>query len=45
MARLARMTAAARVHRRDELHLGGKGHMGIGARDVDLASLKRLAQP
>ena len=42
--RIAEMAAAARVHRRDQLHPRRKGDVGVGAGDVDLAGLERLAQ-
>src|SRR3546814_7585542 len=42
--RVAKVAAAARVHRRDQLHPRRKGDMGIGPRDADLARLQRLAQ-
>ena len=38
------MAAAARVHRRDQLDIGGKGDVRVGARDIDLARFERLAQ-
>ena len=41
---IAQVAAAARVHRRDQLHARREGDMRIGARDVDLARLQRLAQ-
>src|SRR3546814_11301477 len=42
--RVAKVAAAARVHRHDQLHPRRKGDMGIGPRDADLARLQRLAQ-
>ena len=41
---IAQMAAATWVHSRDELDVGGKGHVRIGARNIDLASLERLSQ-
>ena len=38
------MTAATRVHRRDQLEAGGVGDVVVGARDRDPAGLERLAQ-
>ena len=42
--RIARIAAAAGVHRRHELHPRRESHMSIGARDIDLAGFERLAQ-
>jgi hypothetical protein len=42
-ARLGRLAAAARVHRRDELEPGRVGDAVVGARDHHLAALDRLA--
>jgi len=42
--RIAKMAAAARVHRRDQLDVGRKADMRIGTGDIDLARLERLAQ-
>lgn len=42
--RVARIAAAAGVHRRDQLHAGGKRDVGVGAGDIDLPRLQRLAQ-
>jgi hypothetical protein len=41
---IAQMAAATWVHSRDELDVGGKGHVRIGARNIDLACLERLSQ-
>ena len=41
---IAEMAAAARVHRRDQLHARRKGHVGVGARDADRAGLERLPE-
>ncbi len=38
------MAAAARVHRRNQLHPRGEHDVGVGARDIDLARLQRLTQ-
>lgn len=38
------MSAAAWVHRRDQLDARGKAHMRVGPRDADGAGLQRLAQ-
>jgi DNA invertase Pin-like site-specific DNA recombinase len=44
MAGLARHTAPAGVHRRDELEARGIGNVVIGARDHTLPALQRLAE-
>ena len=41
---VAQMAAATWVHSRDELDVGGKGHVRIGARNIDPACLERLSQ-
>ena len=42
--RIAGIAAAARVHCGDRLRAGREGDMGIGAGDIDLPGLERLAQ-
>ncbi len=41
---VAKMAAAARVHRGDQLDSRGEGDVRIGTRDADLAGFERLAQ-
>src|SRR5437763_13111483 len=43
-AGLGEIAAAARVHRRDELHARREGDMAVGARDADATGFERLAQ-
>ena len=43
-ARLARHAAAARIHRRHQLHPRREGDMRIGPRHADIARFQRLAQ-
>ena len=38
------MPAATRIHRGDQLNIGGKGHMAVGARDTNFAGFQRLSQ-
>ena len=42
--RIAEVAAAARVHRRDQLHPRGKGDVRVGAGDADVPGLERLAE-
>ena len=44
LPRIAQVTAAARVHRGDQLDAGRKGQVRIGPRHGDRAGLERLAQ-
>ena len=38
------MSTAARVHGRNQLHIGGEGHMAVRARNADFAGFERLPQ-
>ena len=42
--RIAEMSAAARVHRRDQLDPRREGYMAVGAGDADAAGFERLTQ-
>jgi hypothetical protein len=41
--RVAQISAAAGVHRGNQLHIGRKRHMAVGTRNTDFAGFKRLS--